>query len=79
MKIIRVFLMITTICLVSANLYAQETWKNYSTDDGLPANEIRAITEDANGVKWFGTDGGGVAKLDGDTWTVYDEEDGSGE
>ena len=76
MKIIRVFLMISITYMFSANSYAQEIWKNYSTDDGLPANEIRAIAEDTNGVKWFGTDGGGVAKLDGDTWTVYNEEDG---
>ncbi|MFC1607930.1 two-component regulator propeller domain-containing protein [Candidatus Latescibacterota bacterium] len=55
---------------------AQESWRHYIKSDGLPANEIRAIVEDASGAKWFGTDGGGVARLDGETWTVFGEKDG---
>jgi ligand-binding sensor domain-containing protein len=27
-------------------------------------------------VKWFGTDGGGVAKYDGESWTEFTEDDG---
>ncbi|MBN1295074.1 MAG: T9SS type A sorting domain-containing protein [Candidatus Latescibacteria bacterium] len=76
MKKVRVYLVFLIICLIAGSLYAQETWKNFTTDNGLPANEIRAIAEETNGIKWFGTEGGGVAKLDGDTWTVYDEKDG---
>ena len=30
---------------------AQENWRQYTVTDGLPANEIRAIAEDTNGVK----------------------------
>jgi len=71
-----VCLVILLSCLLAGSLYAQESWKNYTIDDGLPNNEIRAIAEDANGVKWFGTDGGGVTRMDGESWTVYDENDG---
>jgi len=31
------------------------TWKNYTTADGLPDNEITAMIVDADGEKWFGT------------------------
>jgi len=32
--------------------------------------------EDADGTMYFGTDGGGVYRFDGDTWSVYTVEDG---
>jgi len=59
------------------SVYAQENWQQYTKENGtLPNNEIRAIAEDANGVKWFGTYGGGVVRVNGDQWTVFDEKDG---
>ncbi|MCE5251893.1 T9SS type A sorting domain-containing protein, partial [bacterium] len=76
MKIINVILLGAGIIFMSGNVSGQELWREYTKADGLPANEIRAITEDANGAMWFGTDGGGVAKFDGEKWTVYGEKDG---
>ena len=59
------------------SVYAQENWQQYTKENGtLPNNEIRAIAEDANGVKWFGTYGGGVVRVNGDQWSVFDEKDG---
>jgi len=48
------------------------TWSQYNTSNsGLPNNNVRAITIEANGTKWFGTGGSGIASFDGTTWTVY--------
>ena len=71
-------LCIIVLCLMTvSSVYAQENWQQYTKENGkLPANEIRAIAEDANGVNWFGTYGGGVVRVNDDQWTVFDEEDG---
>ncbi|MCY7346224.1 MAG: histidine kinase [Pyrinomonadaceae bacterium] len=39
-------------------------WGAISLFNGLPSNTVRAIAQTANGVLWFGTDGG-LAKFDG--------------
>ncbi|MCE5249557.1 hypothetical protein LLG96_04975 [bacterium] len=67
---------IIAVCLSAVAAAGDGSWRQFTTADGLPANEVRAIAEDANGVLWFGTDGGGVARYDGASWTVYGEKDG---
>jgi PKD domain len=43
----------------------------------LPLNTyIDAIAIDAQGNKWFGTNGGGVSKFDGATWSTYTTANG---
>ncbi len=53
------------------------TWTTYTTADGLVNNDVRAITIDQDGHKWFGTQGG-VSEFDGSTWTTYTTIDGLG-
>jgi signal transduction histidine kinase/ligand-binding sensor domain-containing protein/CheY-like chemotaxis protein len=36
---------------------------SYSTNDGLPVNDVRCMVEDRNGDFWIGTGGGGLVKL----------------
>ena len=67
---------IIAVCLYAVSAAGDESWKQFTTADGLPANEVRAIAEDTSGVLWFGTDGGGVARYDGGRWSVYTEKDG---
>jgi ligand-binding sensor domain-containing protein/serine phosphatase RsbU (regulator of sigma subunit) len=38
---------------------------NYTAEDGLAANGVRAICEDLEGNIWFGHDGGGISLFDG--------------
>jgi ligand-binding sensor domain-containing protein/signal transduction histidine kinase len=38
---------------------------NFDMEDGLTDNLIRCITEDKKGNIWFGTDGGGMSRYDG--------------
>ena len=48
----------------------------YTTEDGLPANDVRSICEDSQGRLWFGTSGGGVSCCDGENFTNYTTKDG---
>jgi ligand-binding sensor domain-containing protein len=51
------------------------TWRTYTTKDGLAPGPLYAIAIDAQGRKWFGTEGG-VSCLDGTTWRTYTTKDG---
>jgi len=52
------------------------TYIKYTTVDGLANNYVIAAAIDADNVKWFGTDGGGVSSYDGTTWTTFTTGDG---
>ncbi len=42
-----------------------KSFTNFSTDQGLAFNKILCITDDKKGNLWFGTEGGGVSRYDG--------------
>jgi signal transduction histidine kinase/ligand-binding sensor domain-containing protein len=42
--------------------------KDFTIEDGLPANEVRAIVQTQNGFLWVGTDGG-LSRFDGKRFT----------
>ena len=52
------------------------SWKSYKAPAGPAHNHITSIAEDADGVLWFGTEGGGVSSFDGTTWKSYNDFDG---
>lgn len=37
----------------------------------LPTNWVTSVAVDLKGNKWIGTSGDGLAKFDGESWTVY--------
>ncbi|MBP7514319.1 MAG: hypothetical protein KA791_07215 [Flavobacteriales bacterium] len=39
--------------------------RSYTTDDGLPMDDIMCAYMDGDGMLWFGTNGGGLARYDG--------------
>ena len=45
-----------------------------SSDTGLSDDAVSAIELDSEGNVWIGVHGGGVAKFDGNGWTVYDTD-----
>ncbi|WP_020569487.1 histidine kinase [Neolewinella persica] len=49
---------------------------SWTVGDGLPASEVSVLAEDALGYLWVGTDGGGVARFDGETFTNMSREMG---
>ncbi len=48
----------------------------YTIKDGLRSQSILSIAQDRAGVKWFGTNGGGLTSYDGKRWKTYDSKDG---
>ena len=42
--------------------------KNFTIEDGLPANEVHAILQTQNGFLWLGTEAG-LARFDGQRFT----------
>lgn len=51
-------------------------FKTYSVSNGMASNTIRAIIEDKQGNLWFGTEGDGVSKYDGNNFTTYNTTNG---
>lgn len=59
-------------------LFAQGNFvlRNYAAAHGVPQSQINGMIEDANGYLWLATYGGGVARFDGQSFTVYTTLDG---
>ena len=66
------------ICLIAYSIgYAQEnTYKNYSIKDGLPQSNVVDAVQDDKGYIWFATQGGGLAKFDGLSFMVLNQNNG---
>ncbi|WP_298514195.1 two-component regulator propeller domain-containing protein [uncultured Kordia sp.] len=50
----------------------------YTLKDGLPQSQVNAIAQDQLGYLWIGTQGGGIARFDGASFTVWNEKNGLG-
>lgn len=44
---------------------------SWNTADGLPQSQVYALAEDSQGFIWAGTQGGGVARFDGEEFEVF--------
>jgi len=53
-----------------------EAWKQYTTAEGLSANGVRAVAEDAGGRLWIGTDWGGLNCLESGKFRTYTKTNG---
>ena len=83
-NIIFFFLLILAVFMfstVSEAFNLQDIWKSYYSDSGLPSRVISTIIVDSGGLVWIGTTvgwfdqpGGGIAKFDGESWTIYNTE-----
>ena len=51
-------------------------WTTWTSEDGLPENEVRAVFQDSQGHLWFGTRNKGIGVFDGSSWTYYSTDDG---
>lgn len=50
-------------------------WRNYTTKDGLAGDIVYSMTQDKNGILWFGTNQG-VSRFDGKNWRTFDKTNG---
>lgn len=66
-------LMLTAFLFLSGSCFCQtNNWLILNTlNSGLPNNTVYAAAVDQQNVKWFGTDGDGLVRFDGEHWTVY--------
>lgn len=71
-------LWVGTIFYENAGLYRYQNgiFVRYSTLDGLPTNNISAITSSANGTIYIGTWGGGLVSFDGNKFSVKNKSNG---
>ncbi len=53
----------------------KSVWKNYTMEQGLPADEVFTVFCDPDGPVWFGTTAG-VSKFDGKKFVNFTTEDG---
>lgn len=71
-KIIAAFLLLFAIVSQSQNFQLLQ----YSINDGLPQSKVNDVIQDDLGYLWIATDGGGIARFDGNQFKVFNEEDG---
>lgn len=58
-------------------IYSQTyNFKQYNTEQGLPQSQVLSIYQDTKGYMWFGTNGGGVGRFDGEKFVTISENDG---
>ncbi|MBK7214059.1 MAG: T9SS type A sorting domain-containing protein [Bacteroidales bacterium] len=67
-------LILLTLTILNSFLGAQ-SFTNYTTDNGLPDNNVNGVAVDGNNVKWFGTQLG-VARFDGSNWSIFTTANG---
>lgn len=64
------------VALIPAPIQAQNFWvKHYTTEDGLPSNEVYDLLQDRHGFLWFATDNG-LSQYDGYEFRNYHVKDG---
>ncbi|MDN3670482.1 two-component regulator propeller domain-containing protein [Echinicola jeungdonensis] len=49
-------------------------FKNYNMSSGLPAGFVLAISQDQNGLMWFGDEGEGLVSFDGRNFEVFSHD-----
>lgn len=71
-------LLLAALLSVPGLVAAQENFvlRNYTAAHGVPQSQIDGMMEDSNGYLWLATYGGGVARFDGQNFTVYTTIDG---
>lgn len=68
---VSLYLLILSTFTFSQNSQLQ----NFNTKEGLPQSQVYDIVQDSIGYLWIATQGGGLAKFDGDKFTVFNEKD----
>ncbi|TAL71175.1 MAG: hypothetical protein EPN88_05930 [Bacteroidetes bacterium] len=73
----RVLIIITYIILLQAEGFSQQYFfRRYSVEEGLPQTSVYCLLQDSRGYIWMGTDGGGVARFDGQKFESFSKANG---
>ncbi|REL33497.1 hypothetical protein DYD21_12065 [Rhodohalobacter sp. SW132] len=77
LKIIAGILAAVIVNSMAGNAFAQAfDFRSLTVSEGLPHGQISDIIQRSDGYIWIGTAASGVAKYDGQNYTVFDESDG---
>lgn len=71
----RAFLLLLILSITYFSASAQINYQQFTTEDGLPSNEVYDIVQDSKGFVWIATDRG-VARYDGYDFQVFTTKDG---
>ncbi|MES2284166.1 MAG: two-component regulator propeller domain-containing protein [Bacteroidota bacterium] len=72
-RILLTILFFSLLTKVEGQVY---NFSNYTVESGLSQPQILAVFQDDNGVMWFGTNGGGINKYDGNSYESITDKDG---
>ena len=65
------------ILFLSLSSYSQSSQlQNFTTKEGLPQSQVHDIAQDSIGYLWLATQGGGLARFDGNDFQVFNEKKG---
>lgn len=71
------YLLLFLLCFSTHLICAQNSQlRSYTIEDGLPQSQVYDIVQDEMGFLWLGTQGGGLASFDGNSFKVWKESDG---
>jgi len=72
-----VFVVFFSGAVTISPLWAQQfSLRQYTAVDGLPQSQVNMMVEDKEGYLWIATNGGGLARFDGNEFKVYTTRDG---
>ncbi len=72
-----VFVVFFSGAVTIPSLWAQQySLRQYTAVDGLPQSQVNMMVEDREGYLWIATNGGGLARFDGNEFRVYTTRDG---
>jgi len=72
-----VFVVFFSGAVTIPSLWAQQySLRQYTAVDGLPQSQVNMMVEDKEGYLWIATNGGGLARFDGNEFRVYTTRDG---
>jgi ligand-binding sensor domain-containing protein len=72
----RTAILFLVIVLIGVDLFSQHpTYINYTTEGGLPSNDVYHVIQDRQGYLWFATDNG-ASRFDGRNFTNFTTNDG---
>ena len=77
MKLFLKYLLIFYCFLGTIQVFAQNSQlRPYTIADGLPQSQVYDMLQDDMGYLWLGTQGGGLANFDGETFEIWNESNG---
>jgi len=72
----KILIILIPLCCIFQSKAQDYNFKHYGQKQGLSNLNVKCIYQDSFGYIWFATQGGGINKFDGKTFTNYDKQDG---